>query len=79
MDIDEQIYLVREMCDRIRDECVQRIRAGDVPTDWNGIELRWWLADKFEFNSFGRGKNADSSYKARYRRFLHTERERDLV
>lgn len=75
----EQEELVRECCNRIRDECISRIRQGGVPTDWNGIELRWWLADKFEFNTFGRGKGADSHYRNRYRRYKNEERVRNLV
>ena len=76
---DEQGRLVREMCDRIRDDVIGRIRQGDVPTDWNGIELRWWLADKFEFNAFGRGKGADGHLRSRYRRYKNEERVRNLV
>ena len=76
---DEQEQWVRVYCNRIRDEVIARIRQGDVPTGWNGIELRWWLADVFEYNTFERGKGADSDYRNRYRRYKNEERVRNLV
>lgn len=34
------------------------------------VELRWLLADKFEYGAFGRGKGADG----RYRRYKNERR-----
>jgi hypothetical protein len=43
----EQIELVRELTTSIADDVIGNINRGHVPEDWDGIELRQLLADKF--------------------------------
>ena len=42
---EEQAYFVTELCDSIRDNMLKRIRAGEIPKELDGLELRLWLAE----------------------------------
>lgn len=44
---DEQAAFVTSMTDGIRKEITTAIRAGRIPPEWNGHELRMLLAEKF--------------------------------
>lgn len=41
--------------DSVRDELIGR--AADMPDEWDGHELRWLVADKFEFEQHHRERN----------------------
>ena len=49
----EQGRFVNELGARIVSEMVARIKAGDVPAEWDGHELRRWLADRAEQSASG--------------------------
>jgi hypothetical protein len=44
----QQKKFVRDLSTSIVQECLGKIRDGQVPENWDGHELRCWLADKFE-------------------------------
>lgn len=67
MDADKQKQLVREMGDRMLTEMLQAIDRGDVPEEWNGIQLRQWLADKAnQFPMWRKGDPRDRRLRREY-------------
>jgi DNA-binding TFAR19-related protein (PDSD5 family) len=46
MDSVNQIRIVDEMAETVRDSLVTLIAAGRVPESWDGHELRRWFIDK---------------------------------
>jgi len=48
---EEQAYFVAGLCDSIRDNMLRRIRAGEVPESFDGLELRSWLAGEAAGNA----------------------------
>jgi hypothetical protein len=40
---------VRSLCDSVRDDVLERVSV--MPEEWNGIELRAYLAEKFSSES----------------------------
>ena len=42
-----QVTFVRELTETVTQKIVDDIFAGKVPAEWNGIELRQLLADRF--------------------------------
>lgn len=43
---DEQRHFVHELSATIAEEIVKQIDDGKVPSEWNGIELRWLLSER---------------------------------
>lgn len=41
----EKKKFIRELVGAVRDRLLDRV--GDVPEEWDGIELRQWIADTF--------------------------------
>lgn len=44
----EKKRFVRELTKAVADDIISKIEAGKVPDEWDGIELRELLADKFK-------------------------------
>jgi hypothetical protein len=44
----QQRNFVKDLTASIRDSVVNAISAGNVPAEWDGHELRCYLADRFE-------------------------------
>jgi hypothetical protein len=44
----QQAQFIHELTGSVRQEMLGHVKAGRVPGDWDGIELRWWIADHFE-------------------------------
>lgn len=42
-----QATFVKDLAGSVVSEMLEQIKAGKVPAEWNGIELRQWFADKF--------------------------------
>lgn len=47
MNTAEKVRFVRELVDSVQQEVLQKILTGVVPEEWDGIELRQYLAEKF--------------------------------
>jgi len=43
----KQAAFLRELTGSVREEMLAHVKAGRVPDDWDEIELRWWIADRF--------------------------------
>lgn len=43
----DQINFVKAITQSIQDKIVQQIEDNKIPESWNGIELRWLLAENF--------------------------------
>lgn len=41
----ERAHFVRELCGNVTKDILAKV--GSMPDDWNGIELRQYIADKF--------------------------------
>lgn len=46
MDIPEKLTCISELINNVRDEIITKV--GDMPGGWDGIELRWYIAEKFK-------------------------------
>lgn len=53
MNKDDKIKFVINLTDSIKNEILQNIWNNKIPEDWNGIELRWLIADKMGNVVFG--------------------------
>lgn len=48
LDREAQERFVKELGSAVIDEIVKKIREGILPEYWDGVELRRYMADKFE-------------------------------
>lgn len=53
MNKEEQIEFVIQLTDNVKNEILQKINKNKIPENWDGIELRWLIADKFSDVVFG--------------------------
>ena len=58
----EQREFIYSLTSRIGAELIQQIEAGKIPEDWNGIELRQLLADKFAESTATMDRKRKSQY-----------------
>ena len=45
MEKEDQKKIVSDLCNSIRDKILEKIDIKKIPKAWDGIELRWLLAD----------------------------------
>lgn len=50
---DEQIAFVKGLSEHVASRICQDIAEGKMPESWDGIELRYWLARRFDRVAFG--------------------------
>ena len=62
----QQEVFILELTNRIRDELLSEIRAGNTPDEWDGYELRQWLAEVTQWET----RHMSRDRKRRY----HNER-----
>jgi len=43
----EQEQFLKDLTQNILDDILGHLSDGDIPENWDGIELRWLLAEKF--------------------------------
>lgn len=43
----EKLEFVCSLTESVKNDLAKALRAGSVPANWDGMELRQWLADKF--------------------------------
>ena len=58
----DKIEFINTFLNNIRDRAI--LKVDEMPESWDGFELRWYFADKFNFEQIGRLQQ-----KARYREF----------
>ncbi len=52
MNRQEQHKFVAALCNNIRNEVLAKINNGTVPEEWDGAELRQYIADRTAFNVY---------------------------
>lgn len=67
-DKQRQIDFVKELSTNVVNEIVLFIAEGHIPAEWDGIELRWYLADRFAESAMGSHKKGGS----RHRKYKNT-------
>jgi len=51
MEKSEQKLFVKDLMNNVFEDIEKKINDGCIPDNWDGIELRWYLKDRFEWNS----------------------------
>ena len=62
MNTSEQIEFVKKLSENVVNEILNDIQGGRIPANWDGIELRQLLADRFasaNFVKMGRGRKRE--------------------
>lgn len=74
MEKSEQIRIINEFCDSVRDSTIQAIKSGKVPDYWDGHEIREYIAylTRCERTQLMRRE------RSRMRRFMNDLRVRNL-
>ena len=58
----QQKRFVRQLIDAVETNIVAAIDAGKTPDNWDGVELRWYIAEKFAdcvFGDFSKRRKAE--------------------
>jgi len=64
MNRDEQKQFVESLTESVAQSVIKEINEGNIPSNWDGIELRWLLAEHFERNTLNKRER-----QARYREY----------
>ena len=59
-----QIEFVKGLAGNVVNEIVQKIADGKIPAEWDGIELRWYLADRFADAVMGSDKKGGKRHRS---------------
>ena len=43
----QQITFITDLAHNVTNEMLKDIDTKGIPEEWDGIELRWWIADRF--------------------------------
>jgi hypothetical protein len=49
MDLNEKVAFIENFVTSVKDELISKIQKGDVPSEWDGHELRSWVHEKFAY------------------------------
>jgi hypothetical protein len=63
---EEQIEFVEGLTDSIKRSIINKIILGNVPENWDGIELRWYLAERFNQATFQQSKKRKRDYNSTF-------------
>lgn len=74
MEQKEQARFVSSLVNSVANELLDKIGSGRVPEEWDGFELRWWIAQRFEEATLG----SRSNNKKRFRSFKNDILVRNL-
>jgi hypothetical protein len=64
MDKQQQIDFVKDLATNVANNVIRLIDADKIPENWNGVELRWMLADKFKDATMNTQRENKARYKA---------------
>ena len=78
MNREQQLELVVSVIANVQAEILTAFTNGKIPEDWDGFELRWYLADKFEECQL-MGKRGTTLARLRHNHYLETCIERNLL
>lgn len=72
MDIPEKLRFINDLTDNVKMDIIKKV--ADMPEEWDGIELRWYIAGKFsELPSYGGSYSRRSKRYQDYRNFIMTK------
>ena len=71
MDIPQKLTFIHELIDNVKDEIITKV--ADMPEEWDGIELRWLVVEKFAMEVVARFKDKRSRRYQDYRNFIITK------
>ncbi len=74
MNKQEKVTFIQNFMDAVQDELLRYIDS--VPENWDGFELRWWIADAFKMEQIDYGDKR--SHHARRRRYNNDIAVNDL-
>ena len=63
MNRQEQIDFVKDLLGKISEDVIRKIESEQIPDDWNGLQLRKFLADKFSDEVLEMKRTAKWKYK----------------
>ena len=64
MNKEEKKQFIKDLTSSITEEILQKIENDNIPENWDGIELRWYLRDRYEWNaSYQRKTKREKDYK----------------
>ena len=63
-DKQRQVDFVKELAANVVNGIVQDIVAGKVPAKWDGIELRWLMAERFNDAIMGSDKKGGKRHRS---------------
>ncbi len=66
----EKIEFVKELSKNIQNKLIESIEAGKIPEEWDGIELRWLIADNVSIQHYYTKEN--SIYRKRRKEYDNT-------
>jgi len=70
MDIPNKLRIISELFENVKDDVLRKVK--DMPEEWDGIELRWYIAEKFrEAANYKHDKYRAARYN-KYRNFVIT-------
>lgn len=58
----EKLELVCSLTESIKNQFAAALRAGEVPETWTGMEIRQWLADRFQSGTFPMSRKRAREY-----------------
>ena len=59
----DQLLFVCNLTESIKSQFAEAHRQGEVPAEWDGLELRQWLADKFANETCPLGRKRLKDYR----------------
>jgi len=71
MDIPEKLKFINDLVDSVKMDIVKKVK--DMPEEWDGIELRWLIAEKFMGEVGARHKDKRSKRYQDYWNFIITK------
>jgi hypothetical protein len=72
---DEQIRFVKNLTSAVTEEFVGYVEGGRVPSSWNGMEIKTWLAEQFDHEQMDQMRDRRKIW---YRRYENAVLEYDL-
>ncbi len=62
MEKSAQIEFVKTLCDNVMEVVIAQIKNGNIPHNWDGFELRWYLAEKFNQQTYQHSRRRKREY-----------------
>lgn len=62
MEKSEKIEFVESLCESVKKEVITKILIDKIPDNWDGFELRWYLAEKFNQQTYQHSRRRKREY-----------------